>query len=377
MIYLDNAATTFPKPDIVYENPMKAYRNIGVNFSRNNSKESIEILNSIQNLRDNILKLAFGESFGEVVFTDSATTSINIVLQGLDYTNIKNVYISPFEHNAVYRTLLYLKEKFNFNLEIIPFNDFELDLDKIELMFLSKTPNLVVCTHGSNVFGNILPVENIFELAKEYNAITILDSAQTLGLISISKLADFVIFSGHKKLYGFTGIGGFIILNKKIDLRPLIYGGTGIKSEEEKMPESIPEKFEVGTQNTIGLLSLLESTNWIMNKGLEKINKKKEENYYKLLNVLNKYNKFLDIYTTNNNIGIISVVPKTMPVSQFEIILDKNDIKGRSGLQCSPLAHKHIGTIKSSGTYRFSVSYFNSDEDFKNLNKVLRIMYKI
>jgi len=375
MIYLDNSATTFPKPDIVYENSIKTYRNIGVNFSRNSSKESIKILTLIENLRKNILEIAFGENIGELVFSDSATTSINVVLQGLDYTNIKNVYISPFEHNAVYRTLLYLKEKFSFDLEIIPFNNFELDLDKIELMFLSKSPDLLVCTHSSNVFGNILPVENIFELAKEYNAITILDSAQTLGLISISKLADFVIFSGHKKLYGFTGIGGFIILNEKIDLKPLIYGGTGIKSEEEKMPESIPEKFEVGTQNTIGLFSLLESTNWIMNKGLKEINEKKDENYYKLLKVLNKYNKSLEIYTTNNNIGIISVVPKSIPVSQLEIILDKNDIKGRSGMHCSPLAHKHIGTIKSSGTYRFSVSYFNSDEDFDRLDEVLKNIF--
>ncbi len=221
MIYLDNAATTFPKPDRVYQNSIETYKNMGVNFSRNNSKESLEILTLIQKIRENILNIAFGEQIGEVVFSDSATTSINIVLQGLDYNNIKTVYISPFEHNAVYRTILYLKEKFSFNLEIIPFDEFALDIDKTELKFLSKTPDLVVCTHSSNVFGNILPIDKIFEMAKEYNAITILDAAQTLGLIPLSKFSDFIIFSGHKKLYGFTGIGGFIILNKELNINPL------------------------------------------------------------------------------------------------------------------------------------------------------------
>ncbi len=370
MIYLDNAATTFPKPDRVYENSIEAYRKIGVNFSRNNSKESLEILTLIQRIRENILTIAFGEQIGEVVFSDSATTSINIVLQGLDYRNIKNVYISPFEHNAVYRTILYLKEKFLFNLEIIPFNEFELDIYRTELKFLSKAPDLVVCTHSSNVFGNILPIDKIFEMAKEYNSITVLDSAQTLGLIPMSRLSDFIIFSGHKKLYGFTGIGGFIILNKRVEITPLIYGGTGIKSEEEKMPNSIPEKFEVGTQNIIGLLSLLESTEWIIETKSENINIKKNENYLKLLKILNKYSNSIDIYVPENNIGIISIVPKKMTVSQLEIVLDKNNVTGRSGLHCSPLAHNHIGTTNSFGTYRFSVSYFNSDEEFEKLDNI-------
>jgi selenocysteine lyase/cysteine desulfurase len=371
MIYFDNAATTYPKPKKVYDNTMSIYQNLGLNFSRNRSSKSKEAAQIKDNLKSNIQKILCCD--GEVILNSSATFSINEIIFGLDYSNIRTVYISPFEHNAVYRSIKEAQKRYGFDLEIIKFQEYSLDYEDLELKFLSKKPDLIICLHASNVFGNILPIKSIFSKGREYGATTLLDASQTAGLLDFSKissLCDFIVFAGHKTLYGPSGIGGYIYNDKNIKLNPLLYGGTGIKSEEKDMPIDIPERYEAGSPNILGIIGLKISTDWIISKGRDKILQREKENYSRLLEVLEEYADELKIYSPEENVGIISVTSDEYTPQELGSILDADNIHVRIGMHCSPIAHKHMGTEKS-GTIRFSVSYFNTNNDFKKLKEIL------
>lgn len=370
MYYFDNASTTFPKVEDVYNKTMEIYKDLGVNFSRNRSSKSKKA-NDIKNKLIENLKKIFS-SQGEIILNSSATFSLNEILRGLNYTNIKNVYISPFEHNAVYRTIKNLEKIHNFNLNIIKFNEFELDKSSMELQFMSQKPDLVISTHASNVFGNIIDIKSIFKLAKEYDAITVLDSAQTSGLLDfsdISSLCDFIVFAGHKTLYGPSGIGGYLYNNKEIILNPLVYGGTGIKSEELEMPIDMPERYEAGSPNLIGIIGLKLSTDYLLKIGIENIRKKEEENYERLIEILEEYDYDLSFKRSKHNVGVISIIANDYSPQELGNILEGYEIYTRTGMHCSPLAHKHMGT-NENGTIRFSVSYFTKEEELEKLNEV-------
>lgn len=238
LAYFDNAATSFPKPVDFYSETMKMFQEFGVNGSRGHHHLADNMLQHANVLRKNLATI-FGVTPEKIIFSASATLAANQIIQGLDFSTIKNVYISPFEHNATYRTIWAMQQKYGFALNILPFERFSWDENKTSFLFANAKPDVVICTHASNVFGNILPVEKIFAEAKKYNAVTILDSAQTAGTIPVIATdlnADFVIWAGHKGLYGPSGIGGFVI-NTSYYLRPVIYGGTGIFSEDTSMPE--------------------------------------------------------------------------------------------------------------------------------------------
>jgi selenocysteine lyase/cysteine desulfurase len=369
--YFDNASTTYPKADIVYRESMRIYEEIGVNFSRNKSEKSVQAKDIKDTLIKNIKEIA--STTGEVILNSSSTLSLNEIILGLDYSNIKTVYISPFEHNAVYRAVVEAQKRYEFDLEIIKFDRYELDESDLELKFLSKKPDLVICLHASNVFGNILPIEKIFTMVKERGGITVLDASQTMGLLDMSKisnLCDFITFAGHKTLYGPSGIGGYLYNNRDIKLKPLLFGGTGIKSEEIDMPEDMPERYEAGSPNILGMIGLYLSTRWILEIGMEKIRAKEEENYERLKEILCEYEDELEIYLPEKSVGIISITSEDHTPQELGNVLEADDIYVRTGMHCSPLAHKHMGT-EENGAVRFSVSYFNRNEEFERLEEVL------
>ena len=385
MPYFDNSATSYPKPEVFYANLAESFRKYGVNASRGKYKQSSKMKEVEERLRANLASETFFNvcESRKVIFTASCTIALNQVLQGLDYANIKTVYISPFEHNAVYRTIMHLQSMHSFDLEIIPFNEFEWAEAKTKLHFSSKKPDLVILNHASNVFGNILPVEKIFSLAKEHEAITILDCAQSAGVIDVNlkKLnADFACFAGHKSLYGPSGIGGFAINPTSEDnnlkngrkptfLHPILFGGTGINSEETAMPSSLPERYEVGSMNSLGIIGLDLSVNWLLETGLENINKQKKENFKKLLSVLKTYDEIKLIYG-ENNVGVVSCQLEDNNPQEMGMFLDQHDISVRVGMHCAPLAHKHMGTAPA-GTVRFSTGYFNTDDNFEAFDEAL------
>lgn len=376
MAYFDNASTTFPKLESVYNKTMEIYREIGVNFSRNSSEKSENANNMKKELVENIKRI-YSTNTHEVIINSSATFSLNEIILGVDYSDIKTVYISPFEHNSVYRPLKRLEKQKNIKIEILKFNKTELDIEDMRVKFMSRKPDLVVVTHASNVFGNILPIETIFEETKKYNGITVLDTAQTGGVLdytNISKLSDFLIFAGHKNLYGPSGIGGYLY-NKNIKLEPLLYGGTGIKSEEIEMPKELPERFEAGSPNIMGIIGLKLATDEILKIGIEEIKKIKIKNLEQLHIILKEYGYDIKIHSdTKNNIGIISVTATDYTPQELGKILSDYGIEVRTGMQCSPLAHDHMKT-QNGGTIRFSVGYFSKEEEFKELKETLENIF--
>lgn len=376
VIYYDNASTSYPKFKKFYEDTMRIYEECGVNFSRNYSEKSKNARIIKEKLIQNLQEIFSTKN--EIILNSSATFSLNEVISGLDYSKIKTVYISPFEHNSSYRVIKRIAREKNLNLKILKFNKFELDYDDMKAQFLINKPDLVICNHASNVFGNVLPVEKIFKEAKIYNAITILDATQTGGVLDfkeISPFSDFIIFAGHKNLYGPSGIGGYIY-NREVFLEPLLYGGTGIKSEDEDMPDELPERFEAGSPNILGIIGLEISSGELLKVGIKNIEKRKKENIQKLYDVLKEYSYDLNILSDReNNVGIISITGNDYSPLELESMLNSEGVVVRRGLHCAPLAHKHMDTIGEGGTIRISVGYFNSDEDLKNFNEILEGMF--
>lgn len=373
--YYDNASTSYPKFERFYEETMKFYEEYGINFSRNNSDKSKSAKYIKEKLIENIKKIF--NTTNEVILNSSATFSLNEIILGLDYSNIKTIYISPFEHNSVYRVLKRVMKEKNINLKILKFDQFNLDFEEMKLQFMSQKPDLIVCNHASNVFGNILPISEIFQEGKKYKALTILDATQTGGILDfkeISNLSDFIVFAGHKNLYGPSGIGGYIY-NKKISLAPLLYGGTGINSEDEEMPKELPERFEAGSPNILGIIGLKISTDELLKVGVENIKNKKQENIKALYDLLEKYSYDLKVLSDReNNVGVISIEGNDYTPQELESIFNSEGVVTRRGLHCAPLAHKHMGTEKN-GTLRLSVGYFNNQEDLEKLKEVLESIF--
>ena len=373
--YFDNAATTFPKPPVLYSRLMELYKTVGINGSRGHHFLADEMNEYASKLRSNLGRI-FGVLPEGVVLTSSATVAANQIIQGLDYSKIKVVYVSPFEHNATYRPIWAMQQRYGFKLKEIPFDSFTWKEAKTKFIFAHESPDVVICTHASNVFGNVLPVQKIFKAAKEYGATTILDCAQTAGSISTNikdLLADFALWAGHKGLYGPSGIGGFII-NSPYHLAPVLFGGTGISSEDTDMPNSMPERFEIGSMNSLSILGLFLSTDWLLNEAMD-IATKKCRLTEELFTLLMKYPDICSVISDSSieNVGVISILPRIMSPAEMESYLSQEGICVRAGLHCAPLAHKQLGTTPE-GTVRFSVSYFTSEKDLAFLEQTLEVL---
>ena len=374
MAYFDNAATTYPKPDTVYQYMDGYYRSSGGSAGRGNHSMATASGNLVTETRMLINELLHCPA-KQVVFTPTATIALNMIIQGMAETGIRNVYISPFEHNAVTRTLHHLEATKDIRISQLSVNrDFKYDLEAIRYQFDAVRPDLVIVSHASNVFGLIAPVEEICSLAKKHNATTLIDMAQTAGLVDCNvglQTIDFAVFAGHKSLYGPTGISGFV-MNPSIDLPAVLFGGTGYDSSNQDMPNRLPEKYEMGTLNTSGIAGLNAALKWIKETTIEKLWEKDQINRQKLIDVLSWYD-FISIVGDNDDneyVGIVSCLIDGISSDSAGSIFDKQYVSVRTGLQCAPLAHKFLGTYPA-GTIRFSVSYFTVDEDFEALKQAL------
>lgn len=374
MAYFDNAATTFPKPDCVYTAMDKFYRNSGGNAGRGEyaiAKNSSQLIKETRELLQDILHCPMKQ----VVFTPTATIAMNMILQGLIQSKKKNIYISPFEHNAVTRVLHHFKKSGDVNVNDLFVSDsLEYDLERIKYQFANSKPDIVVVSHVSNVIGLITPIEEIMSLAKKYDAVTVIDMAQSAGLVDYnvgSLNVDFAIFAGHKTLYGPTGISGFV-MNPSINLPTVIYGGTGYDSSNQDMPAVLPEKYEMGTLNILGVAGLNASLKWIKNKSIQVLFDKEKENRERLLDLLGEYAfvKVIGNVPGREYAGIVSCIIEKISSDSVGIIFDQCNVAVRTGLHCAPKAHEFLHTMPA-GTVRFSVNYFTSDEDFKQLQEAL------
>lgn len=370
--YFDNAATTFPKPDIVYTSMDHCARNFGVSMGRGQHLLSAKAAYIADETRELLLQL-FCCSNKKVVFTNTATEAFNIILTAKTVTSGSTVYISPFEHNAVTRLLYHIGTINDISVEQLSVNKatLEFDLFGIQKQFENKKPSCVIVSHASNVTGGIAPIEEIFTSAKKYNAVTVADMCQTAGLIDInisSSIYDYVVFAGHKTLYGPLGISGFICSDPYV-LSPLIYGGTGVESANQDMPKNSLERFEAGSRSSSAIAGLNAALKWILDIGINEIYQKEEANKKRLIGILSEYDN-IKIFRPAKQIGLISCLFDQYSSDEIGQVLSEKNIAFRSGLHCAPYAHKFIGTYPA-GTVRFSVGYFNDDYDFQMLKQAL------
>lgn len=381
-IYLDNAATTFPKPEVVYKAVDKFLREECVNAGRGAYKLAQNATNLIDETRKLLLGLINSSENDKVILTPSATIATNQLLRGLEWSEIKNVYVSPFEHNAIMRTLHSLQKVNEFNINIIPFDNisFELDEDELRVMFSKMTPDLIVMSHVSNVTGYILPIKRCHEMAKQYNPINIVDCAQSLGLVEVDiknefSECDFIIFAGHKSLYGIFGIGGFIALNNKIRLNEVITGGTGSDSTNLDMPTDSELYYEAGSYNMQAIAGLNAALKWIKKIGVNEIYLHKKELTKQLIEGLQNIGG-IEIYIPGNlekHIGVVSFNLNTyLPEDIGKILSDEFNIAVRTGHHCAPMIGKFLGGYAIDGTVRLSVGYFNKNQEIEDIIEAIQ-----
>lgn len=373
--YFDNAATTFPKPECVYQFTDKFYRECGVNVGRGQHELASKASALVQETRDLLLEL-FHCPAKKVVFTHTATEALNLILRGLPLNDRYTIYISPFEHNAVTRVLYHLQTMYDLKIETLAFDKETMtyDLARIRNQFAAKNPNWVIVSHASNVCGVVAPVKEICRLSKEFGAINVIDMCQTAGLIDLDLSGediDFAVFAGHKTLYAPLGVAG-IVSSFAIKPEPLLYGGTGFDSANQALPESIPEKYEVASPDIMAISGLNASLKWIKEIGIQAIHEKEQANRKRLLDLLAKYTGIIKVVDTKDSaaIGVVSCTFDGYSSDNVGQFLSKQSVAVRTGLHCAPTAHNFLGTFPA-GTVRFSVSYFNTDQDFALLEAAL------
>lgn len=377
MAYFDNAATTFPKPECVYEFMNSFYRECGGNVGRGNHKLSMGAGKIVSETRNRLKQLLHCEN-KQIVFTPSATIALNMILQGViddKMSSGANVYISPFEHNAVTRVLHHYENIGKITVRHLAIkDDLTYDFEGIQVQFAKDFPELMVVSHASNVIGLISPVEKLCFMAKKYKAITVIDMAQTAGLVDSNvglETIDFAVFAGHKTLYGPTGISGFA-MKADFKLEPVLFGGTGFESANQDMPNDIPQRYEMGTLNIAGIAGLYASVGWVLDNSIDSLWLKEQKNRKKLIEILSNYDfiRIIGCNDENDYVGIVSCIIDGVPSDTAASVFAEKNIAVRSGLQCAPLAHKTLGTFPS-GTIRFSCCAFTSDDDFVELKNSL------
>jgi len=371
--YFDHAATTYPKPACVYEAMDDYYRHHGDGSAGRGSYVGARDAGRL--LAD--VRRSLGQLFHTdqhvAVLTSSATEALNLVLQGISYTPGETVFLSPFEHNAVLRPLYVMREKTSLDIERLAVDRKMLayDLDAIETQFALHPPRLVVLSHASNVCGVVAPVTEIFALAKKYHAMTVLDMAQTAGLIDINLAtvqADAAIFAGHKTLLGPFGAAG-VMLREGIRLRPLLYGGTGVDSANPSMPEDAPLRYEAGSRNMLAAAGLCAAIGYLEEEGINTMFARERDARERLVSVLSAYD-FLHPIVPKCGIGVISTTFDGFAPDEAGRILGERGIAVRTGLHCAPEAHRFLGTFPA-GTVRFSVSAMTEEKDFEALQAAL------
>ncbi|MFH1624677.1 MAG: aminotransferase class V-fold PLP-dependent enzyme, partial [Pseudomonadota bacterium] len=347
MIYLDNAATSFPKPEVVYEAMKGFMSDIGANPGRSAHKLSLDSARVVFETREALAELFHVSDSKQIVFTCNATESLNLGILGL-LNEGEHVVTTSIEHNSVMRPLRYLEQKKGVRITIVDCSaKGELDLDILRSA-IGKDTKLVAVNHASNVMGTILPIEEIGKIAEGIPFLV--DAAQTAGVYPIDvegSNIDLLAFTGHKGLLGPTGVGGLYI-KEGLELQPLKYGGTGSNSEREEQPDFLPDKYECGTLNTVGIAGLGAGVRYVIEEGIDEIRLQEIELTKRLLSGLEAI-RGVTIYGTKDakkQTATVSINVDGLEPSHVGYILDREfDIMVRVGLHCAPSAHKTIGTL--------------------------------
>lgn len=370
MVYLDNAATTFPKPEVVYRAMDKMNREGAVNAGRGSYKLARDASKLIGETKDLIRRLVHVDASSAVVFSPSVTIAMNQIVNGMQLREQAVVYVSPYEHNAVARSIHELGKKKKLIIREIPLNsDLEIDLEKMKYDFAIDKPDAVFCTHVSNVTGYILPVKKIFEEAKKYGSITVLDVAQSMGLVQIRAdlmQVDLIAFAGHKTLYGPFGIGGFINVSG-IPLDIFISGGTGSESLNLEMPSGKETRYESASCNIVAVAGLNAALKVIDPDACMAHEKELGDYLIKKLSEIRSVKMYVP-KDRESHVGIVSFVVDGYISEDVGMILDEDfDIAVRTGYHCAPFIHKYLKDENTLGTVRVGLGKFSAKEDIDKL----------
>ena len=376
-IYLDNASTTFPKPQAVADAVYQYITHAGTNISRGTCATNTEDL--VFATRELLCRFFGGEDSKNVVFTKNITESLNIIIKGLLHSG-DHVLVSAMEHNAVMRPLQQIGAELTLDnapadaitFSRIPCNEEgALCLDTLPQLVRPNT-KAIIMTHASNVCGTVQPLAQLGSFCHEHGLQFIVDSAQTAGVLPINMQTlhiDALAFTGHKGLLAPQGIGGFVLRESIIDeITPLIVGGTGSLSHTEHTPHFMPDKFEAGTLNLPGIAGLHASLTWLQQQGIGKILTHELTLTQQFLDGLQQLEaqKLLHIVgkrDCSERVGVVSISTDITDIAELAFILaDKYAIATRVGLHCAPNAHKTLETYPT-GTLRFSFGWHNTAEE--------------
>ncbi|MBF1053794.1 MAG: aminotransferase class V-fold PLP-dependent enzyme [Parvimonas sp.] len=377
MIYLDNGATTFPKPKVVTDKIMECYLGYAGNPGRSGHKLAMKMDLEIYETREKICKLINGTEVLNVIFTFNATDSLNLAIKGV-LEEGDHVITTSMEHNSVLRPLNQLRKEGKIELSIVYADDKGyIDPKKI---FEALTPNtkMIVTTHMSNVFGTIVDIKAIGDFCKENNILYLVDASQSIGVLDIDVQEmniDLLAFPGHKALFGPMGTGALYI-KEGIIVKPLKEGGTGSYSHSIDQPDLYPDSLESGTPNGVGIIALGKGIDFINEVGIENIRNHEMSLKNHFIELL-KDNEDVILYGTldDRQGAVVSLNVKDMDSSEISYILsDEFDIYTRPGFHCAPLAHKTMGT-EELGAIRFSFGYYNTLEEVeKTVEALLNII---
>lgn len=367
MIYFDNAATSFPKPEKVYDSIMKVMKEYGANPGRSGHKLALKLGREIFETRETIAKLFNIKNPMNLIFTFNCTESLNIGIKGI-LEKGDHVITTSMEHNSVLRPIKAL-EKLGIEVTIVD-GDSKGRIDPLHIEeSIKENTKLIVTTHISNLTGTIMPIHTIGKIAKENGVYYLVDGAQSAGVydIDVEKMnIDMLAFPGHKGLLGPQGTGGLYI-KEGLDIREMGQGGTGSTSHLLEQPDIRPDRYESGTPNGPGIIGLGAGVEYILEKGIDKIRIHEEELTKHFIEEVTKIDK-VKVYGPLDTKYQAAVVPLNigdLDSSELSYILDQNyDIEVRPGLHCAPLAHKTIGTFEQ-GVVRFSFGPFNTHEEIE------------
>ncbi|MEG0845890.1 MAG: aminotransferase class V-fold PLP-dependent enzyme [Niameybacter sp.] len=365
MIYFDNAATTLTKPESVYRAIMEALQLAG-NATRGTSDYALNASRIIYETRVKLAELFGIKDESRVAFTYNGTESLNLAIQGV-FQKGDHVITTVLEHNSILRPLYLLQKQGIIEISFISCNALGvLNYEEVEQKIKSNTA-AIICTHASNLTGNVVDIGRIGQLCKAYNLLFILDVAQSAGILPIDveeACIDILCFTGHKSLYGPQGTGG-IYVREGVKIRPLKVGGSGINTYDKEHPGRMPDCLEAGTLNTHGISGLKAGITFILNQGIEQIRLKEQalmRQFYEGIKGIKGVTIYGDFFNFNR-VPIVTLNINDIDAARVsDILMEEYGIATRTGGHCAPLLHQTLGTMEQS-TVRFSFSYFNTQEE--------------
>ncbi|NOZ95138.1 MAG: aminotransferase class V-fold PLP-dependent enzyme [Acidobacteria bacterium] len=367
LVYLDNAATTFPKPEEVVEFMATFCRTKGVNPGRTGFDLALEAEGIIAGARAALARRFGGTDPDRLVFSHNVTDSLNLLINSVLEPG-DHVVSTTVEHNSVLRPLYHHRER-GVDVDLVPFDGHGFVDPEAVIARIRPTTRLVVMNHGSNVLGTLQPISPVGAACRERGVLFAVDAAQTAGVVPIDVAAmniDVLCFTGHKSLYGPTGTGGMYVA-EHVDIRPCRSGGTGVKSALERQPDEYPWRLEFGTLNTVGIAGLLAGQRWIDTQGgVEAIHAREMELWRRLREGMTAMDGVV-LYAAGSeerHLPVLAFNIEGLPPEKTGQLLDvDHGIITRTGLHCAPLVHAGLGTAATGGTVRFSLGAFNTGAD--------------